>query len=335
MTGAPTQKNTNAESRRSSAMPADLSLQALREANPCNQAGFDQSIERYDALRTQIAATPVAAPRAPRRAGRRRLIGLSAAAVTALSLTGVLLSLTLSAASPASAYAAARKAVAATSAGAVDSGTLTLTIAVGGTTRIDLTTRWNGNDVSMSGLLLGGNRQVVLVGGAVYVQGQDATWLHYASESDVGFPVGQMLQLARDYVSGSRADQILVLVPGLQKAVQPDGSTVFTGTIPAGDSAEVARTDEPGVSLGPRLPHFRTNAQFQLLVGSDGLVRHITETADDGTWTWNIQYSQLGSTPPISAPATFTEAPPGTAPTPSGTTVPEETPYPTPTGPEP
>ena len=44
-------------------MPTNPSLKALREANPRNQPGFDQSIEHYEALRTQIAATPVSAPR--------------------------------------------------------------------------------------------------------------------------------------------------------------------------------------------------------------------------------------------------------------------------------
>jgi hypothetical protein len=323
------QTNRNAESRRSNAMPTDVSLKALREANPLHQPGFAESIEGYDALRTQIVSTPVAAPsRPPQLTARRRLIGLSAAA--AVSLAGVLVALTLSAASPRSAYAAARKAVAATSAGAVDSGTMTLAVALGGTTRSDLTARWNGNDISMSGLLLDGDQQVELIGGEVYVQGPHGTWLHYASESDSGFPAGQMLQLARDYVSGSRPDQIVALVPGLQEIVQPNGSTIFTGTIPAGEPAEVAPTNEPGVSLGPTLPHFRTDAQFQMVVGSDGLVRQISESADDGTWTWTMQYSQLGSTPPISAPATSTKATPGTPPTtPPHETVPETVPYPT------
>jgi hypothetical protein len=295
-------------------MPTDPSLRALRNANPRTQPGFAESIERYNALGTQIATTPIAAPRRPHLGTRRRLIALSASAAAALSLAAALVALTLSAASPEGAYAAARKAVAATSAGAVDSGTMTMTVNLGGTSRNNMTARWNGNDISISGDLIGGDQQVELVGGGVYVQGPDGTWLHYASESDADFPAGQMLQLAREYVSGSRADQIVLLVPGLQKTVQPDGSTVYTGTIPTDTPAEVAASGQPGVSLGPSLPHFRRGAQFHMLVGSDGLVRQISESAefaDYGPLTWTIQYSQLGSTPSISAPASSTEGVPG------------------------
>jgi len=36
--------------------------------------------------------------------------------------------------------------------------------------------------------------------------------------------------------------------------------------------------------------------------------------AVDDTYTWSVTYSQLGSTPPITAPASSTEVPPGTLP---------------------
>ncbi|HKB42579.1 MAG TPA: hypothetical protein VKD72_39490 [Gemmataceae bacterium] len=36
--------------------------------------------------------------------------------------------------------------------------------------------------------------------------------------------------------------------------------------------------------------------------------------AADGTYTWSVTYSQLGNTPPITAPATSTDVPPGTLP---------------------
>jgi hypothetical protein len=34
----------------------------------------------------------------------------------------------------------------------------------------------------------------------------------------------------------------------------------------------------------------------------------------DGTYRWSVTYSQLGSTPPIAAPASSTDVPPGTVP---------------------
>ena len=63
--------------------------------------------------------------------------------------------------------------------------------------------------------------------------------------------------------------------------------------------------------------------QLQMSVGGDGLVKQVSVTyqqqdmgtpALDGTYTWSITYSQLGSTPPITAPASSTDVPPGTLP---------------------
>jgi hypothetical protein len=58
-------------------------------------------------------------------------------------------------------------------------------------------------------------------------------------------------------------------------------------------------------------------------VGGDGLVSKVSVTfqqkdtgspAVDGTYTWSVTYSQLGSTPPITAPPSSTDVPPGTLP---------------------
>jgi hypothetical protein len=58
-------------------------------------------------------------------------------------------------------------------------------------------------------------------------------------------------------------------------------------------------------------------------VGADGLVNQVSVTfqrqdagssAVDGTYTWSVRYSQLGSTPPITAPPNSTDVPPGTLP---------------------
>ncbi len=69
-------------------------------------------------------------------------------------------------------------------------------------------------------------------------------------------------------------------------------------------------------------------------VGRDGLVGQISLTfqqqntgspPSDGTYTWSVIYSQLGSTPLITAPATSRLVPVGTDPTTgisSGTTTP-------------
>jgi hypothetical protein len=246
---------------------------------------------------------------------RPRSLRLAISTLAVFAATAaVVFGLTLSAASPQSAYAAARKAIAASSAGSIDSGTMTLTFALGDHT-IHQTTRWDGNDISTSAdhgsLSRFGASQVLLIGGDVYVQQADGTWLHYASESDAG-ALAAPLQMARVDVAGSSAAQILALVPNLQKTMQPDGSTVYTGTIPASDSTEVTPTDDTATRLGERLQSAGRVRQFRLVIGTDGLVRQMSETADDGSAFWSIQYSQLGSTPPITRPTSFTEATRGT-----------------------
>ena len=83
------------------------------------------------------------------RSGRRlRIAGLSAVA-TAVASAAVLIGV-LATASPPSAYAAAKKAVAATSAGAMRSGTMTLVVTHGSSRWTLYKVRWNGQDIAMS-----------------------------------------------------------------------------------------------------------------------------------------------------------------------------------------
>src|SRR5262249_23563447 len=67
----------------------------------------------------------------------------------------------------------------------------------------------------------------------------------------------------------------------------------------------------------------QNDLQLQMSVGGDGLVRQVSVTfqqentgspAVDGTYTWSVTYSQLGSTPPITAPPNSIDVPPGTLP---------------------
>jgi hypothetical protein len=169
-------------------------LKALRGASPRNQPDFDAFLGHYDGLKSRITATPPgSAGRSQRPAHRRRLISLSAAFAAAAVLAAVAGGLTLGGASPPSAYAAAHKALAATS--AQRSGTMTLT--VNGAKLY--TVRWNSHRLGLKkdqssplvlGHVLGYDRQMLLIGGDVYVQHQDGTWTHYASKADVGDKLG-------------------------------------------------------------------------------------------------------------------------------------------------
>jgi hypothetical protein len=318
-------------------MPNDTTLQALRKVGPRNQPDFDEWIERLDPLRMQIAATPVPARRRlPRLASRRRAIGLSAVAATALAAVAVAVGLTLTAASPQSAYATAKKALAATA--AASSVTITGAVSHDGSSYSLDTTRWNGDSIAVTPgdkSDFGPNQALTLIDGAAYVEQADGTWLHYTSESGVGPKVGPMVQLAHDNVAGNAADQILSLATGLTQSSEPDGTTLYTGTIPnLNTDPGSAPTDDTILRIITNLrtgndaigPHkwvapagFHNGLQLQMTVGSDGLVRQISLTfqqqdtgspASDGTYTWTVTYSRLGTTPPIAAPATSTPTPP-------------------------
>jgi hypothetical protein len=53
------------------------------------------------------------------------------------------------------------------------------------------------------------------------------------------------------------------------QTAQPDGSSVYTGSIPASDFAEVTRTDDTATRLAARLQSVGESTQFKLVVGSE------------------------------------------------------------------
>jgi hypothetical protein len=323
-------------------MRTDTSLHALREASPRNQPGFDDWIDSFDSLRTQIPAIPIPAQRPlPKPDPRhRRVVGLAVTVAAAVAVVGVVVGLALTAASPPSADAAARRALAATA--AAPSGTMTTTVLHAGVTHTIDAARWNGGDIAFSPGV-GPIPQLLLIGGGLYVQTSDGTWLHYAKASDVGpKPLGGLVQLAYDNIACTSPQQILGLATHVQKATQSDGTTVYTGTIPSssldpglvpGNDAITSmilgaqkRTDMifgVGRNEGDAPGGYQNDLQLEMSVGRDGLVREVSVTfqrqdtgspAVDGTYRWSVTYSQLGSTPPITAPASSTDVPPGTLP---------------------
>jgi hypothetical protein len=219
---------------------------------------------------------------------------------------------------------------------------MTTTVLHAGVTRTIDATRWNGHDIAFS---TGFDQfpQLLLIGGGMYVQTSDGSWLHYANASDVGpKPLGGLTQLAQDNIAGTSAQQILALATQVQTTVQPDGTTVYTGTIPGGsinagndpgNNAIISmilgaqkRTDMVfGAGKGDAPGGQLNDLQLRMSVGGDGLVQQVgvtfqgqnTDTgsaAVDGIYTWAVTYSQLGSTPPITAPPSSTDVPPGTLP---------------------
>jgi hypothetical protein len=210
---------------------------------------------------------------------------------------------------------------------------MTTTVLHAGVTQTIDAARWNGSDIAFSPGD-GPIPQLLLIGGGMYVQTSDGTWLHYANASDVGpKPLGGLEQLAQDNIASTTPQQILALATGVQQTAQPDGTTVYTGTIPSSslDPAMVPgndaitsmilgaqkRTDMMFGGAGGNAPgsSVQNDLQFEMSVGGDGLVRQVSVTfQQNGTYTWSVTYSQLGSTPPITAPASSTDVPPGTLP---------------------
>jgi hypothetical protein len=308
---------------------------------------MNETTRELDLIRTQLRAaiehdlhgrTPRL--RVPQRRSFR--IAIPTFAGLAAATAAIVLGLTVSAASPSSAEAAARRALAATA--AAPSGTLTTTVLHAGVARTVEAARWNGHDIAYSP---GDSpvQQVLLIGGGMYVQTSAGNWLHYADASDVPpKPLGGLAQLAQEDIAGTAPQQILALATGVQKTAQPDGSTVYTGTI-AGSSLDPAavpgndavtsmilgaqkRTDGM-VGVGkasnerPGAPCCQNDLRLQMTVGSDGLVEQVSVTfqqqnasssALDGTYTWSVTYSRLGSTSAIAPPPDSTDVPAGTLP---------------------
>jgi hypothetical protein len=306
---------------------------------------MNETARELDLIRTQLRAAIERDlhDRSPRsRVTHRRSfrIAIPTLAALAAATAAIVLGLTLSAASPSSASAAAQRALAATA--AAPSGTMTTTVLHGGVTHTIDAARWNGSDIAFSPGL-GPIPQLLLIGGGMYVQTSAGTWLHYANASDAGpKPLGGLEQLAQDNIAGTTPQQILALATGVQQTAQPDGTTLYTGTIPSSrlDPATLPGNDAITnmilgaqkrtammFGVGPNQPDApggqQNDLQLQMSVGADGLVSQVSvafqqqgtsSPAADGTYTWSVTYSQLGSTPPITAPPNSTDVPPGTLP---------------------
>ena len=291
-------------------MPVNESLSALRRVNPRSRPGFDESIEKYDGLRTQIASAAYPAPRsstARQLVQKRRLIGFSAAGAllsTAAVLAAVVI---LGGGSTQSAYAAANAAVAATSSGALDSGTLVVKLTHDGAAFQSDTTRWSDGNVSLS--MTGSpdyNEKLLLVGSDAYVlRAEDGRWTHYATdEGSPGLKIATMRDLALADIAGTTLGDVLAVTTGLKKSERADGSTIYRGTVKAGTPADAMAHGSSAMRLITKLQKVGIDTNIELIVGSNGLVDQASASYqnDGGTWTWSTDYSQLGSTPAIEAP---------------------------------
>jgi hypothetical protein len=242
--------------------------------------------------------------------GRRTRIAIPAA-VLAAAVAAVVLGLTFTAASTPSAEAAARKALAATE--AAPSGTMTLGGGFG-----EITTSWDDGNIALTGgKVLSPLQQFRIVDGGVYVQEFDGTWLHYKDADNVPAWLATRVHMVRNDVAGNSAEQVLALATGIEQTTQPDGTTVYTGTIPSSSvDPDTLLTPSDDLLMWAILSHRLGDPgdpamQLRMVAGSDGTVQEVDLT---GSETLKFTYSDLGSTPPITAPANATEMAPDALP---------------------
>jgi hypothetical protein len=307
-------------------MPA---LETLRRANPRLDAGFAQSVEvAADAVRPRIASAEdvgLEVARPSRRAPRRHLVPLAAAGFSLAAAAAVAVVLTVG--SPGgsgveSAAAAVKKAVRLTAAEAQDSGTAVLQLRNGGDLWAEKSVRWNGADMAIRDTAPTREGEVgrglIVVNGAMYAPDPDGGWDEIGSPSSIdpgsGTTPDEYLATVREDVGGATLHRITDGMTGLRTRELADGSTVYSGSVPA---RLVAR--ETGFKEGESIrvlpfgyvahgaaadPSALLDAS--LTVGPDGIVREIAVSwgsSPDSAWTYVVRYSDLGDTPSPTAPA--------------------------------
>jgi hypothetical protein len=244
-----------------------------------------------------------------RRTPRAR-VAIPALGVVAAATAAVVIGLTLTGSAP-SAYAAARKALARTE--AASSGTMTLGGGFG-----QVTTEWNDGNIALTGgKVLSPLQGFLIVGGGVFVQQDDGSWFHYADANNVPAVLATKVRMARNDVAGNSADQVLALATGIEQTTQADGTTVYTGTIPNSSvDPDTLLTPSDNLLMWAILSHRLGDPsdpamQLRMVAGADGIVQEVDLTRGE---TMKFAYSDLGSTPPITAPANATELAPDALP---------------------
>ena len=297
-------------------MSTSQSIEALQRANPRGKAGFAASVEAAgDAVRARVATTaPGSEPRTS--FPRGRLMGLvfaalvlAAAAVTALWTIG----------SPGAedATAAVKKAATLTAASAERSGTAVVRITHDGKLWAGTTIRWHGADLALrSDAPERRGRpgsELLVVDGTVYGVEPGRGWVVQGKPENIdpgsGTTPDEYLAAVREDVGGVTLRRITGGMTGLSKRSLDDGSTVYSGTVAAGEIArETGFKEGQAIRVFPfgYVAHDEAANPSALLdsavtVGANGAVREITVSW--GTWRYTVTYSGLGATPALVAPA--------------------------------
>jgi hypothetical protein len=298
------------------------SLQALRRANPRTKAGHAHTVDAVeDAVRAQMAAAGASRTDRTGRAAalltpRRRFAAgalLAAAAAAAVLVVG----------SPGddagieNAAAAVKRAATVTAASADRSGTAVVRITHDGEVWAGTTIRWSDDDIAISSDTPGrsgrAGAEMRVVDGVLYgTDPVEGGWIEQGSpaniDPDSGTTPGEHLAAVREDVEGVTLRRLGENITGLTTTVLDDGSTVYAGTVPAG---QIAR--ESGFKEGEHIRVFpfgyvahdeaadpAAPLDTAITVGADGLIRELSVSW--GTWVYTVTYSDLGTTAAIVAP---------------------------------
>jgi len=297
------------------------SLHSLRRANPRANADFTELVEATaQTVRAQMLPRTARPPR-PTARSRRRLVGVSAAGVALAAAVAVVVAvLTIGPTGTGSgvetAAAAIKKAATTTAASAEDSGTVDVRITHDGQLWAGKTVRWNGDDVELndSTRYPESGYPLLVVNGMMYGHDPDHEgWVQIGPTSSIdpgsGTTPAEQLAAIREDVGGATLRRITGAMNGLTTSRLAEGSTLYRGTVAAG---QIAR--ETGFKEGQSIRVFpfgyvahdaaadpASRLDTAVTVGSDGVFREIRVTF--GTWVYTVAYSNLGSTPALKAPA--------------------------------
>jgi hypothetical protein len=250
---------------------------------------------------------------------RRRLVGVTATGV-ALAAAAAALIVGSSGVTPGleNAAAAIQNAAKLTAASADKSGSVEVRITHDGQLWAGKVIRWNGAALELddsSRRPLSGY-PLLVVDGMMYGHGPEYEgWIELGPTSSIdprsGTTPTEQLDAIRADVGGTTLRRMIAAMTatGLTTATQSDGSTVYSGTLPAGQVArETGFKEGQAIRVFPfgYVAHDAAADPASLLdtavtVGSDGVIRKIALSW--GTWMYTVTYSDLGSTPPINAPA--------------------------------
>jgi hypothetical protein len=305
------------------------SLSALRRANPRSNPRFSESIVRVaDTVRAHVALeehTPVSDRATARKP--HRLLGISAASASLAAVVSVAAFIAAGSLTGGpgfeSAAAAVEKAATLTAASAERSGTAVVRMTHNGEPWAGKTVRWNGRDLAVSRDEPKGSRkagsEMLLVGGVLYGvdPGVAGGWVNLGSPKNIdpgsGTTPDDLLVAVGEDVGGKTLRRITTHMNRLTTLDLEDGSTVYSGTVPAGQIArergfkggESIRVFPFGYVAHDEAANPVAALDVSVTVGPDGIVREIAVTwgATASAWTYDVTYSRLGSTPAPIPPA--------------------------------